>query len=306
MARRSPSFIGGLFVLAADEFVGLATRAGHVEDLTELCEARNRVERAVVEHGWDGDWFRRAYDYGGAPVGSNQNEEGQIYVEPQGMCVMAGIGLEDGKAERALHSVARQLTTPHGIMLLQPAYSRYYAELGEISSYPPGYKENASVFCHTNPWITIANVRAARADRAFETYLLINPSAREDQSEVHRCEPYVYSQTIAGRDAASHGEARNSWLTGTAAWSFVAITQWILGIRPEYDGLRVEPCLPSHWDGFQATRRFRGAIYSIVVRSTTEVTQKRIEVVVDGRQIDGTVVPLAPAGTSVRVEVTLS
>jgi cellobiose phosphorylase len=157
----------------------------------------------------------------------------------------------------------------------------------------------------TNPWITIANVRAGLGDRAFESYLLINPSAREDQSDVHRCEPYVYAQTIAGRDAATPGEARNSWLTGTAAWSFVAVTQWILGIRPEYAGLRVEPCIPSHWDGFQATRRFRGATYSISVRSATGVVNKTAEIPVNGQRLEGTLVPLAAPGSTVRVEVTL-
>ena len=220
---------------------------------------------AVREHGWDGEWFRRAYDFFGAPVGSAANEEGAIYIEPQGMCVMAGIGLDDGTASRALASVAERLATPHGLVLVQPAYTRYHLELGEISSYPPGYKENGGVFCHTNPWVMIAETRVGDGDRAFDYYLRINPSAREEQSEVHRCEPYVYAQMIAGKDAPTPGEAKNSWLTGTAAWNFVALTQWILGIRPDHDGLRIDPCLPADWDGFEATRQFRGATYRIRV-----------------------------------------
>jgi len=218
-------------------------------------------------------------------------------VEPQGMCVLAGLGLDDGTAERALASVAERLTTPHGIVLLQPAYSSYRVELGEIGSYPPGYKENGSVFCHTNPWVMIAEARVGNGDRAFDYYLRINPSAREAISDVHRCEPYVYAQTIAGLDASTHGEAKNSWLTGTAAWNLVAITQWILGIRPEHDGLRVDPCLPSEWDGFEAVRRFRGAEYRITVRRG----QAR-ELRVDGRRIDGDVVKTAPADARVEVE----
>ena len=158
-----------------------------------------------------------------------------------------------------------RLATPHGIILQQPAFSKYYLHLGEISSYPPGYKENAGIFCHTNPWIMIAEAQLGHGEQAFDYYMRINPSNREAISEIHRCEPYIYAQMIAGRDAPTHGEAKNSWLSGTAAWNFVAITQWILGVRPEYNGLRVDPCIPAEWDGFQTRRSFRGATYEIQV-----------------------------------------
>ena len=166
--------------------------------------------------------------------------------------------MEDGRAEKALNSVDEHLATPHGIVLQQPAFSKYYLHLGEISSYPPGYKENAGIFCHTNPWIMIAEAKIGRGDKAHDYYSRINPSAREEISELHRCEPYVYAQMIAGKDAATHGEAKNSWLTGTAAWNYVAITQWILGIRPTYDGLRVAPVVPSAWKNFEAARMLSG------------------------------------------------
>ena len=286
-------FIGGLFVLAAEELAQIAELRGL--DGSPYLAAGQELALAVGEHGWDGAWFRRAYDFFGRPVGSSENDEGRIYIEPQGICSMAGIGLEDGRVRRALDSVAEHLATPHGIVLLQPAYSGYRLELGEISSYPPGYKENAGVFCHTNPWIVIAETVAGDGDRAFDYYLRINPSAREDLGEVHRCEPYVYPQMIAGRDAPTHGEAKNSWLTGTAAWNFVAITQWILGVRPEHEGLRIDPCLPSGWDGFRMVRRFRGASYRIAV------TRGDGGLVVDGRPIAGNVAPLAPAGATVEV-----
>jgi cellobiose phosphorylase len=293
-------FIAGLFVLAADEMAALASIAGHADESASIRESRRKMIQAVVDQGWDGDWFLRAYDYFGQPVGTSANAEGQIFVEPQGICVMAGIGLDDGRAEQALASVDRHLKTPHGVMLLQPAFSRYYPELGEISSYPPGYKENASVFCHTNPWITIAQTRVGQAEQAFESYIAINPSAREPLGELHRCEPYVYPQTIAGRDAAAPGEAKNSWLTGTAAWCYVAITQWILGIRADYQGLRVDPCIPLAWDGFTATRQFRGAAYRISVRRAAERG-----LVVDGRRIEGNLVPLAEPGSTVEVILTI-
>ena len=294
-------FIGGLFVLAARELAEIEERRGDDAEAARIERAREQMAAAVRRHGWDGDWFLRAYDHAGAPVGSASNDEGRIYVEPQGICVLAGIGLDDGTAERALASVRTHLATPHGIVLLQPAYTRYRPELGEITSYPPGYKENAGVFCHTNPWIVIAETLAGDGGQALDYYLRINPSAREQLSELHRCEPYVYAQMIAGRDAPAHGEAKNSWLTGTAAWNLVAITQWILGIRPEHDGLRIDPCLPADWAGFEAERRFRGATYRITVRKARGVTGRVAALLVDGRRLDDTVVPARPAGAVVEV-----
>jgi len=284
-------FIAGLFVLAARE---LAAITGEVVWLA----AADAMTSAVVEHGWDGEWFLRAYDHFGARVGSADSEDGQIFIEPQGMCVMAGIGVSDGRAQRALDSVATRLATEHGIVLLHPAYRRYHVELGEISSYPPGYKENGSVFCHTNPWVIVASTIIGDADRALEYHLRINPSARGAISDIHRSEPYVYAQTIAGIEAPTFGEAKNSWLTGTAAWSYVAVTQWILGIRPEHDGLRIDPCLPSSWAGFTASRRFRDATYDITVRGGGRVGR----LVVDGVEVEGNVVPVGAPGSTVVVE----
>ena len=286
-------FIAGLFVLAAVELAGLDPARA-----SEHRAAAEAMRGAVHDHGWDGEWFRRAYDHAGAPVGSATEEVARIYVEPQGMCVMAGIGLDDGRAARALDAVGSRLVGAHGIELLAPPYETYRLELGEISSYPPGYKENGSVFCHTNPWIVIAAVMLGDGDRALAHHLRINPSAREAISDVHRCEPYVYAQTIAGRAAPTHGEAKNSWLTGTAAWSLVALTQWLLGIRPEHDGLRVSPCLPSSWPGFTARRVFRGATYDVRVRRGAAARLS-----VDGVAVDGFIVPVAPAGSVVRVDV---
>jgi cellobiose phosphorylase len=248
------------------------------------------MENTIWSAGWDGDWFRRAYDDFGYALGSKENAEGQIFIEPQGICVMAGLGVVNGNAVKALDSVHERLATPHGIVLQQPAFSHYYLHLGEISSYPPGYKENAGIFCHSNPWIMIAETMVGRGDKAFDYYLRINPSAREHISELHKCEPYVYSQMIAGKDAVNHGEAKNSWLTGTAAWNYVAVTQNILGIRPAFDGLEVKPVFPSTWAGFQATRNFRGVCYEITV--TREGAGNRVSLEVDGKSVDGTVIPL--------------
>ncbi|BBH67511.1 glycosyl transferase [Actinoplanes sp. OR16] len=290
-------FIAGLFVLAAKELAGIAAlRDLDGEEAVYLASAE-KMAGTIAEHGWDGDWFRRAYDFYGNVIGSGENDEGQIFIEPQGICVLGGVGLEDGLAVKALDSVADRLATPHGIVLQQPPYSGYRIELGEISSYPPGYKENAGIFCHTNPWIMIAEAMTGNGDRAFDYYRRLNPSAREEISEVHRCEPYVYAQMIAGKDAPTHGEAKNSWLSGTAAWNFVAITQWILGIRPDFGGLRVDPVLPGDWEGFSVTRRFRGATYEISIPANSKVTHLEV----DGVRIEGNLIPLAEPGAVVRV-----
>ncbi|MGH3245381.1 MAG: GH36-type glycosyl hydrolase domain-containing protein, partial [Trebonia sp.] len=335
-------FIAGLFTLAARELAGIAALTGRDADAEAYRADAEKMAAVTTEHGWDGEWFLRAYDHFGNPVGSAKSAEGQIFLEPQGMCVMAGIGTaadregpvsegpvsegpsgdysgllapRDGAdpghatlADRALASVKERLATPHGIMLLQPAFTTYHIELGEISSYPPGYKENASIFCHTNPWVMIASAMTGDGDSAFGYYRQINPSAREAIGDVHRCEPYVYAQMIAGRDAPTHGEAKNSWLTGTAAWNFVAITQWILGIRPELDGLRIDPVIPSAWPGFTATRRFRGSTYEITVRRAGTLDSGLAEGAgtrVNGHQIVGTLLPLALPGETVTVEVIL-
>jgi cellobiose phosphorylase len=297
-------FIGGLFVLAAGEMAQLAERLGRAEDAAHFREVAERMEGIVLEHGWDGAWFLRAYDASGNKVGSHTCPEGQTFIEPQGMCIMAGVGLADGKAEMALESVHERLATPHGIMLHQSAYSRYHPHLGEISSYPPGYKENAGIFCHTNPWIMIAEARVGNGDRAHDYYLRVNPSAREEQSDIHRCEPYVYAQMIAGKDAPNHGEAKNSWLTGTASWNYVAIVQWILGIRSTYEGLQVAPVIPKGWSGFTAIRVFRGVTYRIIAERKGKGNEVRITV--NGRPQQGDIVPLPAEETKeVTVRVTL-
>ena len=298
-------FIGGLFVLAAKELAEIARHSGHPEEAPGYEAEGAHMEETVRRHGWDGEWFLRAYDDFGNKVGSKDCAEGRIFIEPQGFCVLAGIGLQDGLAHRALESVRKHLATPHGIVLQQPAYSRYYLHLGEISSYPPGYKENAGIFCHNNPWVIIAEAMTGNGDGAHDYYSRINPSAREPISDVHRCEPYVYAQMIAGRDAPTHGEAKNSWLTGTAAWNYYAITQWILGIRPAYDGLQIAPVIPGRWSGFRALRRFRGVTYRITVRR--EGPGNSVKLRVEGAAVAGDIVRVPRDGrTEIAVEAALS
>ena len=297
-------FIAGLYILAAQEMEALARHLGRQADVLTALKTAVDMEETIWQSGWDGAWFRRAYDDFSNPVGSQECAEGQIFIEPQGICIMAGLGLSNGLARHSLDSVKARLATPHGILLQQPAYSQYHLHLGEISSYPPGYKENAGIFCHTNPWIMIAEALAGDGDQAHDYYLRINPSAREAISDLHRCEPYVYAQVIAGRDAPTHGEAKNSWLSGTAAWNYVAITQWILGIRPAHTGLEVAPVIPSSWQGFTARRIFRGVLYDITVVRTGPGNTAQLTV--GDQPVEGTIVPLPEPGTkSVKVHVRL-
>ncbi|HEX7057733.1 MAG TPA: glycosyl hydrolase family 65 protein [Bacilli bacterium] len=298
-------FIAGLFVYAGPDFVELCKRRGLHEEAAAAQKHIDDMRRATLAYGFDGDWFLRAYDHYGQKIGSKENAEGQIFIEPQGMCVMAGIGVAEGAAKKALDSTKERLETKYGIILQTPPYSEYYLNLGEISSYPPGYKENAGIFCHNNPWIMIAETVLGRGDRAFALYCKIAPAYLEDISEIHRMEPYVYSQMIAGKDAVRHGEAKNSWLTGTAAWNYVAITQAILGVKPEFDGLKIDPCIPADWDEYTITRHFRGDIYQIRVTNPRRVNKGVASVTVDGQPVAGNILPVVGDGKMHTVEVVL-
>ncbi len=278
--------IAGMFVFIGKQFAELYKTLGNEEKANNILEDVNKMTESINKYGWDGEWFLRAYDAFGNKIGSKVCEEGKIFIESNGFCVMAGIGENDGRAEKALDSVKKYLECEYGIVLNYPPYKEYHTELGEISSYPPGYKENAGIFCHNNPWIMIAETVLGRGDRAMELYRKIAPSYLEDISEIHRTEPYVYSQMIAGRDAVNAGEAKNSWLTGTAAWNYYTVSQYILGIRPEFNGLRIEPCISKDIKNCTVTRKFRGTVYIITINNNTGID----EIVVDCGSVDGKIV----------------
>ena len=294
-------FIAGMYVKYGNEYADICDHLGLKDEAADVRSKVSDMTKAVESAGWDGEWFIRAFDAYGNPVGSHVCEEGQIYIEPQGMCVMAGIGKDDGKAEQALESVKERLDSKFGIMLHQPAYTKYHVELGEISSYPPGYKENAGIFCHNNPWIACAEAVVGHGNRAFEVFKKTCPIYLEDISEIHRTEPYVYCQMVAGRDAATFGEGKNSWLTGTAAWTFTTISQYILGIYPTLDGLSVNPCIPSDVDKYTVDRIYRGATYHITVLNPSHVEKGIKSLTVDGVKVDGNVITPAAAGSEVNV-----
>lgn len=296
--------IAAMFVVFGREYARLCRRTGRQDESDRARKHVDAMVTAIESHGWDGEWFLRAYDANGDRIGSKDNDEGQIFIEPQGFAAMAGIGIESGKITSALDAVAKWLASDHGIALNYPAFSRYYPEYGEISTYPQGYKENGGIFTHTNPWVMIGETVLGRGGRAFDYYTRIAP-AWQQQPGLRKIEPYVYAQMVAGKEAKRPGEAKNSWLTGTAAWNYHAITEHILGIKPEYDGLRIEPCIPSNWKGFRVIRKFRGATYHVLV-SNPDATSKGIKsITLDGEVIEDNLIPVIAAGGQCQVRIVM-
>jgi len=298
-------FIAGMFVKYGEEYAELVELKGDEKEAKRVRAEVKTMYDAILKDGWDGDWFVRAYDAESNKVGSKECEEGQIYIEPQGFCVLAGVGVKEGLAKKALDSVKEKLDTKYGVMILQPAYTKYHLELGEVSSYPPGYKENAGIFCHNNPWVSIAETTIGRGDRAFEIYKKTCPAYVEEISDIHRTEPYVYSQMIAGADAKTHGEAKNSWLTGTAAWTFVNISQYILGVYPTHQGLSINPCVPKGFGDFTLTRQFREGTYNIKVLNPNNVEKGVKSMTVNGKEVSGHIIPYEKGLEKIDVVITM-
>jgi len=293
-------FIAGMFVKYGNEYAKLCRMKSDEKEAERVEKEVAVMTNAAETAGWDGEWFVRAYDAFEQPVGSKTCDDGKIFIEPQGMCVMAGIGVDDGKAQKALDSVKKYLYTKYGIVILQPAYKEYHTNLGEVSSYPCGYKENAGIFCHNNPWVSCAEAVMGNGNRAFEIYRKISPAHLEEISEIHKTEPYVFSQMIAGKDAPDFGSAKNSWLTGTAAWTFVNASQYILGVKPTLGGLQISPCMPDSINSFEITRVYRGATYKI---SAKRDKTKEPGIYLNGKKCKNDTLPIIQKGKIVLAEV---
>ncbi len=292
--------IAGLFVVTGKQYVELCQQIGKGVEAQRAQKEIDSMIEAVKQHGWDGEWYLRAYDFYGNKIGSNECEEGKIFIESQGWCGMAGIGQEEGMVDRALDSCKKYLDSEHGMVLNNPAFTTYHVEMGEISSYPAGYKENAGIFCHNNPWVIIADTVAARGNDAWELYQKISPVFIKDQT-LHKVEPYVNCQMVAGKDAARPGEGKNSWLTGTAAWMWLTASQYILGIKPAYDGLLIDPCVPQTAKEYTVKRKFRGGEYLITIRNPKGVQKGVSSIIFDGQPLQGNVVPAAEGSHTVEV-----
>jgi cellobiose phosphorylase len=303
--RAESVMIAGQFVLFGNDYVDLCKQLGKDDEAARASEHIATMVASIKANAWDGEWFLRAYDAFGKKVGTNEATESKIFIESQGFCTMAGVGLEDGLVAKSLDSVNKYLSCDFGIVLNYPAFTEYRIEYGEISTYPQGYKENGGIFCHNNPWIMIGETVRGDGDRAFEYYTKIAPAYQDDKVKLHKTEPYVYAQMIAGKEAATPGQAKNSWLTGTAAWNYVAITQHILGIKPQYTGLQVDPCIPKAWKEYSVKREFRGAMYNITIQNPNGVSRGVAGITVDGRAHEGNILPLIESGKTAQVVVTL-
>ncbi len=272
--------IAGLFVYSARAFSALLDFLGKKEDADKVRADMNEMIEAVKKSGRDAEWYLRAYDSHGAKLGSAECEDGKVFIESNAWCTMAQIGKEDGFDAKALDSVNKYLGTEHGLLLQYPAYKTYNSDWGEMTSYPRGVKENGAVFCHCNPWTVISEAQYGNADRAFDYYTRIAPAWREEISDVHRCEPYVYAQMIAGKESPRFGEAKNSWLTGTAAWNYLAAFGYLLGIRADFNGLVIDPQLPEKELPVTVCRTFRNCRYEITIQKGSSKKQ-----VVDGKEV---------------------
>ena len=294
--------IAQMFVYVAPDYAAMCRLMNDDKESDFALKQAEQMAEQICSKGWDGEWYIRAYDDFGHKIGSKECEDGKIFIETQGFGTMAQIGADKGYPAKALDSVEKYLDTKYGIVILDPPYKDYHIELGEVSSYPPGYKENAGIFCHNNPWIIIGEVKTGRPAKAWEHYTKIAPAYLEDISEIHRLEPYVYAQMIAGKAARRHGEAKNSWLTGTAAWNFVALSQYICGIRGSYEGLCVEPRLPAHIKNAVITRKFRGTEYIIEVENNNPEGKINLSVIEGKAAVDGTLVKAAECGGTIKLK----
>lgn len=304
------AFVGALFTYAGPNYVQILNHLGKTDEAAKAQAEIDKMKKVMMDSAWDGDWFLRAYDAEGKKMGSKECEEGQIFIEPQGFAIMSDIDAEASK--KTLKAIDERLNTQYGLVLNNPAFTKYYIQYGEISTYPGGYKENAGIFTHNNAWIICAAAYAGEGDQAFKYYSEIAPAFTEDTSDIHKTEPYVYGQMIGGKDAGADigkqgdnfGQGKNSWLTGTAAWNMVAISQYILGIAADFDGLKIDPSIPHEWEGMKATRQFRGATYDITVKNPNHVCKGVKSMTVDGKAVDGNVIPVMDGGKHT-VEVVL-
>jgi cellobiose phosphorylase len=294
--------VAEMLVGAAYELSQIAGLLGKKEDVKKYKLIGDKMKGIINKKAWDGDWYVRAYTDEMEPVGSRSCKEGKIYLESQAWAVLSGTADRE-RGTACMDSVYKLLATEHGIQVMTPPYSKFYWQYGSIGVYPPGLKENGAIFCHPNPWAMAAECLLGRGDRAYKYYRAILPPARGEISDIHKTEPYVYCQMIAGKFHKDFGEGKNSWLTGSACWNFVAVSQYILGIRPDYNGLLIDPCIPKEWKGFTAKRDFRGGVYYITVRNPHHVSKGVKAVIVDGEKLSSNLIP--PAGGEHHVEIVM-
>ncbi len=297
------SMVSFMHFWALNIFIESATELGRLDDVKKYSEIAARVKKSVEEVLWDGKWYLRGFTKSGNKIGSDESEEGKIFLNAQSWAVMSGAASSE-RAFKAMDAVNERLYSKYGIHLLAPAYSEPDDEIGYVTRVYKGIKENASIFSHPNPWAVIAECRLGRGNRAMKFYDAILPYNQNDIIEIREAEPYSYCQFIYGKDHKAHGRARHPWLTGTASWFYTAATKYILGIQPTYEGLRIDPCIPSDWKNFEVTRKWRGAVYNIKVENPDGVEKGVKEIFLNGKKLEA-IIPVQEEGASADVRVVM-
>ncbi|MDR2897407.1 MAG: N,N'-diacetylchitobiose phosphorylase [Spirochaetaceae bacterium] len=296
------ALVSYLHIWALDNFVKLAKQFGRDKDAEHFSAMQKKVTEVCEKQLWDGKWFLRGFTKKGRPIGTDADKEGKIHLESNTWAVICGAAGQE-KGEIAMDSIREYLGTPYGIMLNAPAYTVPDEDVGFVTRVYPGLKENAAIFSHPNPWAWVAECILGRGDRAMELYDSLCPAKQNDMIEIRKAEPYSYCQFISGRDHTAFGEAHHPFMTGSGGWSYFAVTHYMLGIRPDFNSLEVNPCIPKDWDGFKAVRRFRGANYNITVENPKHVSKGVAEIFVDGKKAD--TIPVLPKGQSCEVKVVM-
>ena len=273
---------------ALEIFIESAKTLGKKDDVKKYTLMAEQVKIACENVLWDGNWYIRGFTKNGEKIGTNETEEGKIFLNAQTWAVLSGVASKE-RAIKSMNAVDELLYSQYGLHLLAPAYSKPNDDIGYVTRVYKGIKENASIFSHPNPWAVIAECKLGRGNRAMKFYDAILPYNQNDNIEVREAEPYSYCQFIMGKDHTGHGRARHPWLTGTASWFYSAVTKYILGIQPSYVGLVVDPCIPSEWDGFKVTRKWRGATYNIKVENPNKVEKGVKSISLNGENITGAI-----------------
>ena len=297
-------FTANLYGKALLELIELSGYLGDQEHARLYRVDYEEMKQRVNQHAWDGAWYVRYFDFDGTPLGSHINKEGQIYINSQSWAIISGFATPE-RGRQALDSVHQRLNTPCGIKLSAPGFNGYDPSRGGITTFPPGAKENGGIFLHTNPWVMIAETILGNGDQAYEYYRQINPATKNDRIDEYECEPYVYPQNILSDVHPQFGLARNSWLSGSASWVYQASTQYILGIRPTYQGLQIDPCIPTWWNGFKARRSYRGSTYLVTVQNPDHLCKGVNTIEVDGQELAGNIAPVFGDGKEHILEVVL-
>ena len=293
------------FCWACRQLAELADATGRDETAGRLRTWADEMAERVNDVAWGGKWYLRGLMGDGSTIGAESNDVAKVWLNPQTWSVLAGVADAD-RGRAAMDAVGEHLASDYGLHLFAPPHTDLHADVPGRVQFPPGYKENAAIFCHPNPWAVMAETRLRRGETAYRYYRSLLPSAYNDQADLHHTEPYVYCQFVVGKWDKHHGTGHNPWLTGTAGWSYVAATQYILGIRPQLDGLEIDPVIPADWPGFSVTRVFRGATYEIEVTNPDRCGHGVRQLQIDGQAVEGNRVPPAEAGQTVKVRVTLS